>query len=330
MSAPPAPPSGAAAQQHVVVIGAGPAGLTAAVELGRRRYAVTVLEQDATVGGIARTETYNGYHFDMGCNVFFTQVPEVERFWRELLGDDFLVRPRVSRIFYRGRFYDYPLRPLNALRNLGLWTSAQIVLSYLWAQAFPSPREETIEEWVCNRIGRKLFTIFFKTYTEKVWGLPTSEIRAEWAAQRIQGLSLPVAIKNALFGPQGEQAIKTLIQQFHYPRLGPGMMWRAAADQVRARGGLVVLNTSVTAVRHSGGRVLDVVARQGEQRRVFEAAQVISSMPLAELILKLDPPAPPPVLAAARSLTYRDFLTVVLLARRPDVFPDNWIYIHSP
>nr|MBP7692042.1 NAD(P)-binding protein [Anaerolineales bacterium] len=214
-------PDTPASRQHVLILGAGPAGLTAAVELCRRRYAVSVLEQTAHVGGIARTESYRGYHFDIGGHRFFTQVPEVERFWHELLGETFLLRPRTSRIFYRGRFFDYPLRPLNALRNLGVATSLHVGLSYLRAQLFPYPQEDTFEEWVVNRFGRKLFEIFFKTYTEKVWGLPTSEIRAEWAAQRIQGLSLPIALKNALFGPRGEHAIKTLIQQFHYPRLGP-------------------------------------------------------------------------------------------------------------
>lgn len=316
--------------RQVVVIGAGPAGLTAAVELCRRRYAVTVLEKDRLVGGIARTESYKGYHFDIGGHRFFTKVPEVERFWHDLLDGDFLTRPRISRLFYQGKFYDYPLRPLNALSNLGPWTSLEVLLSYLQAQLFPYPNEDTFEEWVCNRFGKKLYTIFFKTYTEKVWGLPCSEIRAEWAAQRIQGLSLPVAIRNALFGPPGEKVIKTLIQQFHYPRLGPGMLWRAAADFVGRSGGLVHTEADVVALRHTGGRVTDVAARQAGRERVFDAAHVLSSMPLSELIAKLDPPAPPEVLAAARGLTYRDFLTVVLIARGRDLFPDNWIYIHSP
>jgi len=318
------------ANRQVVVIGAGPAGLTAAVELCRRNQAVIVLEREAQVGGIARTESYRGYLFDIGGHRFFTKVPEVERFWQALLGDDFLARPRTSRIYYRGKFYDYPLRPLNALGNLGLATSLAVLASYVKAQLFPYRREETFEEWVCNRFGQKLYLIFFKTYTEKVWGLPCSEIRAEWAAQRIQGLSLPVALKNALFGPRGEQAIKTLIQQFHYPRRGPGMMWQAAADHTARQGGIVLTQTEVMAVRHTGGAVTDVVARQDGFERVFDAAHVISSMPLSELIVKLDPPAPPEVLAAARGLTYRDFLTVVLLVRQRDLFPDNWLYIHSP
>ncbi len=314
----------------IIVMGAGPAGLTAAVELCRQPRAVTVLEQAAQVGGIARTETYKGYHFDIGGHRFFTKVPEVEKFWLEMLGGEFLARPRLSRIFYEGKFFDYPLRPLNALQNLGGGTSLAVGLSYLQSQIFPFPREDTFEQWVCNRFGRKLYSIFFKTYTEKVWGLPCSEIRAEWAAQRIQGLSLPIAIKNAFLGPGSQGLIKSLIQQFHYPRLGPGMMWQAAADYVTTHGGQVTLKAKVIALHHVPGRVTEVVIRTptGEQTLAGEA--FISTLPLSELILKLNPPPPPEVVEAARGLTYRDFLTVVLLVGHPALFPDNWIYIHSP
>jgi protoporphyrinogen oxidase len=317
---------------NVVVIGAGPAGLTAAVELCRAGRPVAVLEQDRIVGGIARTESYKGYHFDIGGHRFFTKIGEVEQFWRGLLGDDFLIRPRISRIFYRGRFYDYPLKPFQALANLGLLTSAHVALSYLASQLFPYPREDTFEEWVSNRFGKKLYRIFFKTYTEKVWGLPCSEIRAEWAAQRIKGLSLPVAVRNALFGPQGQEVIKTLIEQFHYPRLGPGMMWRRAAEFVEARGGRVELGTEAVCLRHVTGRVTHVTGRHTStlEERQFPGADFISTMPVSELIRKLDPPAPPEVAAAAAGLTYRDFISVILIVDRPHLFPDNWIYVHSP
>ena len=317
--------------KSVVIIGAGPAGLTAAVEAPRLGLPVTVLEKDRLVGGIARTEQYKGYSFDIGGHRFFTKLGEVEQFWREICGDDFLLRPRISRIFYEGKFYDYPLKPFQALANLGLFTSAQVALSYLAAQAFPYPREDTFEEWVSNRFGRRLYTIFFKTYTEKVWGIPCSEIRAEWAAQRIQGLSLPVAIKNALFGPDGQEIIKTLIEQFHYPRLGPGMMWQKAADWARARGGRVELETDVVRLQHSGGRITHVVTRNsGNAEKIIEGTDFISSMPISELIQKLEPAAPSEVSSAALGLAYRDFISVILIVDQPDLFPDNWIYVHSP
>jgi protoporphyrinogen oxidase len=325
--------------KRTVVIGAGPAGLTAAVELCRRGVPVTVLEKDRLVGGIARTETYRGYRFDIGGHRFFTKIGEVETFWRELLGDEFITRPRISRIFYSGKFFDYPLKPLNALTNLGLFTSVTVVLSYLQSQLFPYPREDTFEEWVSNRFGKKLYHIFFKTYTEKVWGIPCSEIRAEFAAQRIKGLSLPVAVWNALFGPrQGKAVVKTLIEQFEYPRLGPGQMWETAAGYVAAHGGAVCLERDVVALRHAAGRVTEVVVRAAGSAAENGAARpetlpgdaFISTMPISELVKKLDPPAPPDVLAAASGLTYRDFLSVVLIVKQPHLFPDNWIYVHSP
>jgi len=316
--------------KHILIIGGGPAGLTAAVELCRQNLRVTVFEKDKLVGGIARTEQYKGYHFDIGGHRFFTKIGEVEKFWYDILGDDFITRPRISRIFYQGKFYDYPLKAMNALLNLGIFTSIQVVLSYAQSQLFPYPKEDTFEEWVSNRFGKKLYTIFFKTYTEKVWGIPCSEIRAEWAAQRIQGLSLPVAVWNAIFGPwQGKEVIKTLIEQFQYPRLGPGMMWQKAQEFVNTHGGQVTMETDVVRVKHSAGRVTSIVTRSGGAETELPGTDFISTMPIAELIQKLDPPAPANVLAAARGLTYRDFLSVVLIVDQPQLFPDNWIYIHA-
>ncbi|MEP7355922.1 MAG: NAD(P)/FAD-dependent oxidoreductase [Anaerolineales bacterium] len=326
---------------RVVIIGGGPAGLTAAVELGRLDVPVTVLEKDRLVGGIARTESYKGYRFDIGGHRFFTKIGEVEQFWRDILGPEFLTRPRISRIFYDGKFFDYPLKAMNALTNLGLVASVEVVLSYIQSQLFPYKQEDTFEEWVSNRFGKKLYRIFFKTYTEKVWGIPCSEIRAEWAAQRIKGLSLPVAVWNALFGPgKGKDVVKTLIEQFEYPRLGPGMMWEKAAEFVNTHGGEVRLNSDVVAVRHAGGRVRDVLVRAAAPKTggngakpadttALAADAFITSMPIAELVRKLDPPAPPEVLAAAAGLTYRDHISVVLIVNQPDLFPDNWVYIHS-
>ena len=317
---------------HAVVIGGGPAGLTAAVELCRRSVPVTVLEKDKLVGGIARTEAYKGYRFDIGGHRFFTKIGEVEQFWHDILGAEFITRPRISRIFYQGKFFDYPLKAFNALSNLGLLTSLEVVLSYGYSQLFPYKQEDTFEEWVSNRFGKKLYRIFFKTYTEKVWGIPCSEIRAEFAAQRIKGLSLPVAVWNALFGPrQGKEVIKTLIEQFQYPRLGPGQMWEMAMEFVRQHGGQVCLERDVVQVRHANGRVTGVVVRGPDGAEETLAGEAfVNSMPISELIQKLDPPAPEAVRQAAAGLTYRDFLSVVLIIQQPDLFPDNWIYVHEP
>ncbi len=316
-------------ERQVVIIGAGPAGLTAAWELIRRGVKVTVLEKYHLVGGIARTERYKGYFFDIGGHRFFTKVEQVNKLWTEWMGDEFLLRPRISRIYYDGRFFDYPLRAFNALFNMGLWRSFLILISYVQYKLFPYKVEETFEQWVTNRFGRRLFEIFFKTYTEKVWGIPTSEIRAEWAAQRIKGLSLFSAVRNALFKPRGEQ-IKTLIEEFHYPKRGPGMMWERVTELVRARGGQVLMAADAAKVVRDGARVTGVEAVVNGQREFFSASDVISSAPLTELLAKLDPPPPPEVLASAGHLSYRDFITVVLILDKPNLFDDNWIYIHSP
>jgi protoporphyrinogen oxidase len=311
-----------------VVIGAGPAGLTAARELARQGRPVVVLEQAGIVGGLARTESYKGFHFDMGGHRFFTKVDEVQKIWHEVLGADFRRRPRLSRIYYDGRFFHYPLKPLNALAGLGLWRAVLVMLSYLRWQLFPYKEERTFEQWVTNRFGRRLFLTFFKTYTEKVWGIPCSELRAEWAAQRIKDLSLRSAVV-AMFIKPGK-TIKTLIEEFDYPRLGPGMMWRAAADEIRRLGGAVRLEAEVTAVRRSGWRVDSVVHAGPCGEAVVAGEQFLSSMPVTQLVLRLEPPAPDAVREAARRLTYRDFLTVCLIVDRSDPFPDNWIYVHSP
>jgi protoporphyrinogen oxidase len=313
----------------VIVVGAGPAGLTAAWELVKRGRHPVVLEKYHMVGGISRTEAYKGYRFDIGGHRFFTKVPEVNELWHTWMGEEFLRRPRLSRIFYGGKFFHYPLRAFNALANIGILGSLAIVASYIRAKLFPYPREDTFEEWVTNRFGRRLYEIFFKTYTEKVWGIPCTEIRAEFAAQRIKGLSLPAAVRNALFKPKGE-VIKTLIEEFEYPMHGPGMMWEYAARAVQERGGEVRLGMDVLRVTHEGCRVTGVAVANAGEEKWLPAAQVISSMPLSELIDKLDPPAPREVRESATHLGYRDFLSVVLLIRQPHLFDDNWIYIHSP
>ena len=318
--------------ERTVIIGGGPAGLTAAWELAREGGRALVLEADTIVGGISRTASYKGYRFDVGGHRFFTKVPHVQQVWEELIGDEFLVRPRLSRIFYRGKMFDYPLKPANAVLGLGPLETVRIGLSYLKAQLFPSKEERTFEQWVSNRFGRRLFEIFFKTYTEKVWGMSCSEISAEWAAQRIKDLDLKVAIRQALLGGLGSRGrvVTSLIEEFHYPRLGPGQMWERCADKLGERGSEVRLGARVVRIEHDGSGVLAAWTRgeDGTEER-HEGPQFLSSMPLQELIGVLDPPAPEEVRSAAASLRYRDFLTVALIVDEAELFPDNWIYIHA-
>lgn len=320
--------------RSLLVVGAGPAGLTAGCEAIDAGWTVTVLEKDSVyVGGISRTVRHGGYRFDIGGHRFFSKSVEVTRWWKARLPDDFIEVRRMSRIYYRGRFFDYPLKPWNALSNLGLGTSVGCVLSYGWARVFPLRPERSFEDWVTNRFGRRLFRIFFKTYTEKIWGIPTSELSADWAAQRIKGLSLSKAIWNALRGApkEGGAVIKTLIDTFQYPRLGPGQMWEKAAADIARKGGRVEMGVRVEAIRHAGGRVtsIEAVDASGAQRS-FEADQFIVSMPLRETVLAFDPPLPEAARAAARRLLYRDFITVAVVVEGPNPFPDNWIYIHEP
>ncbi len=319
--------------RNVIIIGAGPAGLTAAYQLCKAGIPSTVLEKDRTVGGLARTVNYKGYRFDIGGHRFFTKVGVVEAMWHEVLGADFLHRKRLSRIYYNKRFFFYPLQASNALFSLGLWNSLLILLSYLKAQLFPQLPEETFEQWVSNRFGRRLYEIFFKTYTEKVWGIPCSEITAEWAAQRIKGLSLLTALKNALIGQNTRDkggVIKTLIDAFDYPRLGPGMMWETVAQTVERKGGAIYRGAEVEKILWTDNRVEAVEVERDGKRELVSGTDFISSMPIRELIQKFSPAAPQKVLQAAMNLNYRDFLTVALIIDQPDLFPDNWVYIHDP
>jgi protoporphyrinogen oxidase len=315
-------------EEAFVIIGAGPAGLTAAYELAKRNCRPIVLEKQHSVGGLAKTESYKGFHFDTGGHRFFTKNASIEAMWHEILGQDFRRRPRLSRIYYRGRFFAYPLRPFNALWGLGPLEAVRIVLSYVWWHFFPYSPEDTFEQWVTNRFGRRLFLTFFKAYTEKVWGIPCSELKAEWAAQRIKDLSLRAALLNMILKPR--RTIKTLIEEFDYPRLGPGMMWEAVKQAVEEREGLVRLGSDVVRVSRSASRIEGVVISCDGRQEIVRGHKFLSSMPLGELVRKLDPPAPATVLEAARSLTYRDFLTVCVVVNKPDLFPDNWIYVQDP
>ena len=320
-----------------VIAGAGPAGLTAAYELSKQKLPVVVLESDPEyVGGISRTVNYKGFHFDIGGHRFFSKSREVEDLWTEICGPDMLNRPRSSRIYYRGKFFTYPLKPFEALSRLGLIESIRCMLSFAYARLRPTPNPKSFEDWVVNQFGRRLFEIFFKTYTEKVWGMSCEEISADWAAQRIKGLSLGSAIKHALL-PQRKpkdrtQVVKTLIDTFRYPRQGPGMMWETCARKVRELGGEVVLNRRVTDCRLDSSRNVWIVSARDSAGTVEEycGENLISSMPMRELAAQLKPQLSADANRAAQSLRYRDFLTVGLIVKDQGRFTDNWIYIHDP
>lgn len=317
----------------VIIIGAGPAGLTAAYELCNAGIESVVVEKDTTVGGLARTVNFDGYLFDIGGHRFFTKVKPVEAMWHDVLGADFIKRKRLSRIYHNKRFYYYPFRISNALINLGVGNSVLVLISYLKSQLFPQRPELTFEQWVSNRFGKRLYETFFKTYTEKVWGIPCSEISADWASQRIKGLSLFSALRVALLSQKKgatADSIKTLIDSFHYPKHGPGMMWDTVKKRVTEKGGEVILGSDVEKVYISEDRVTGLEISTGGNRQVLSGTHYISSMPIRELIQKLSPPAPQRVIEAATSLNYRDFLTVILIINKKELFQDNWIYIHDP
>jgi protoporphyrinogen oxidase len=322
---------------RVVIIGAGPAGLTAGYLLSKENVDLIVLEADHRyVGGISKTATYNGFHFDIGGHRFFSKSQAVENLWTEILPNDMLVRPRSSRIFYNGKFFSYPLKPVEALLKLGIFRSALCVLSWIKARLFPVRNPRNFEEWVSNQFGKRLFNTFFKSYTEKVWGMSCKEISADWAAQRIKGLSLGSAIKNAMipqrYNGDRTKVIKTLINSFRYPRKGPGMMWEACAEKMKTLGAKLEMGCRVTSCSYdetSGNWTVAYKNRRGDLQTI-EAEHVISSAPMRELVCGLSPGVSERTKQAAESLKYRDFLTVMLILKDRRMFDDNWIYIHDP
>jgi protoporphyrinogen oxidase len=321
-----------AAQGHdVVIIGAGPAGLTAAYQLGQRGVSSTVLESDDIVGGISRTVERDGYRFDIGGHRFFTKVDPVEEFWHEILPDDeFLLRPRMSRVFYDGKYFDYPLKAGNVLRNVGIVEAVLCVLSYLWARIRPPKDQTNLEGWVAARFGWRLYRTFFKTYNEKLWGVPASEIQADWAAQRIKNLSLFRAGLNMIDPRKNKTDVTSLIEEFQYPMYGPGLMWERCTEKVEAQGTKVLLEHRVVGVKRDDHGAVAVVAEAGGSTTDYPTTDVISSMPLSALVRVMDPPAPEPVHRCAEDIRYRDFLMVALVVPEHIGFPDNWIYVHDP
>src|SRR3989344_291216 len=317
---------------RIVILGAGPAGLTAGYEALRRGFKnVAIFERDAEVGGLAKTVRFQGHRFDIGGHRFFSKSPWAMAWWHSMLGKDFRPVDRLSRIYYKGRFFHYPLEPFNALKMLGIWEALLIVFSYLRARLAPIQPESTFEAWMVNRFGWRLYKTFFKSYTEKVWGVSTKELSADWARQRIREFTLGMVIRQALTGSKqnGNGVItKTLTRYFHYPRLGPGMMWEKTAREIEHRGGLVATQTSAVALHHARTTSLEIVLAR--EAKPVKADWVISTLPLPRLLELLVPAPPETVRHALEALRYRDFLTVVLVVKRAHVFADQWLYIHEP
>jgi protoporphyrinogen oxidase len=319
-------------QQRIVIVGAGPAGLSAGYELSRNGREVVVLEQDLHhVGGLARTIEYRGFRFDIGGHRFFSKNSEIEAMWTELMGERMCVRSRLSRIHYRGRFFKYPLEPLDVLRNLGSLEAICCLLSYLNVTRRSHEPARTFEDWVVRAFGRRLYEIFFRSYTEKVWGIPCAQISAEWAAQRIRGLSLGSIVRSLMpFPVRGAAVIKTLVDRFRYPPHGPGEVWERVANIIKNKGGVIRMGERVVAIECRGGRVTSVTTDSAAGPHSDYGDYFISTMALAELVPALNPPAPDDVITGARALRFRDFMTVAIILDQAQVFPDNWIYIHDP
>jgi protoporphyrinogen oxidase len=312
------------------IIGAGPAGLTAAYTLVQKNKKVLIIERDPKyVGGISRTVSYKDFLFDIGGHRFFSKSKEINDLWHEILPNDFLKRKRLSRIFYDGKFYSYPLKGFEALYNLGILTSIQCLLSFFWARIFPIKPAKSFHQWIRNEFGEKLFNIFFRTYTEKVWGMSCDEISADWASQRIKGLSLGKAILSAFFKNFSTGRIKTLTDVFDYPRKGPGMMWNAVSLKVIEKSGQIFMGHELVSLKKNNvtGEWIVVICNKNNDKKEFIARDVISSAPIPELLSKIIPV--PKSLIVGEKLKYRDYLTVVLIVKKKDLFPDNWIYIHD-
>lgn len=311
-----------------VVVGAGATGLAAALALARAGRPVLVAEQADCVGGLARTVERAGYRFDLGGHRFFTRVPEVRALWEEMLGSEMRVRRRRSRILFRGRTFDYPITAGGALAGLGPAESARIVASYLAARIRPIRPETSLADWLVNRFGRRLFETFFRPYTEKVWGMPCEAIGAQWAAQRIRGLSLYAALADALRRGSGGQ--RTLATEFLYPRLGPGMLWERMRAAAEAAGAEFRLGHRLVRLRHDRSAVGEVELEGPRGPIALPASHVVTTIPLRELVPALDPPLPSGAVESAAALRYRDLLVVALVLEGPDPFPDTWLYLHDP
>jgi len=318
--------------KKILIIGAGPAGLACAHELSIHKetdFIVDIVEMAGQVGGISRTVNFDEYYYDLGGHRFFSKINEVNELWKKTLPNDFLVRERLSRIYYNYQFYNYPLQIKNVLGNLGLTESFLILLSFIKAKIFPFKEENNFEQWVTNRFGSRLYKTFFKTYTEKVWGIPCNQIQAEWVAQRIKNLSFVSAILNALPWKRKGNKIKTLISKFRYPKHGPGMMYEAMARIIEKnnKNFKVNLNSKLVRLEYKNKKWISTIKQK--KLLVKEYDEIVSTMPISSLILSMDYDVPEDIKNIAAKLKYRAFLIVCLVFNKPNKLKDNWIYVHE-
>jgi protoporphyrinogen oxidase len=314
---------------EVIVIGAGPAGLAAAYELTKldkdKKYKITILEKDTQVGGLAKTLKFKGYRFDLGGHRFYTKFPEIDKFYKTFLGKEMLKRDRLSRIYYQRKFYNYPLSATNALKNLGLMKAEKIFLSWLKRQFHRYKNEQTFDEWVSNRFGDELFKIFFKSYTEKVWGIKTSKLSADWASQRIQNFNLLRAVFEAIF--KIHSGSKTTITKFYYPKLGPGMLYESLKEKILKKGVNVIFGREVEGFEIKNKKIQALIVKKAGKTEKITADIVISTLPFNKLVLYLKPDFR--LKKQIKNLRFRNFITVNLIIKS-NPFPDQWIYIHEP
>ncbi len=313
----------------IIILGGGLTGLAAGSVLSNAGFGVAVYERDTVVGGLSRTIEKNGFRFDLGGHRFHTRDGKIDAFVRDLMGTELIDVPRSSKIYLRSKYFDYPLRPLNAVFGMGVPATARIIADYAWetARSLVAKKDAvSLEDWVVANFGRTMFNIYFKEYSEKVWGIDCGRISAEWVAQRIKGLSLAKALKNAFFRFSGKD-LATLTDSFLYPSLGIGRLSDRMRDEIEKRNNDVFTGAGVIGVNHAGGRVNSISVRQHGRVSGVPGGEFISSIPLTKLVTMLNPAPPGAVLEAAARLKYRDLVVVAIMVDRERVTDQTWIYI---
>lgn len=318
-------------KKKVAIIGAGPAGLAVAYEFitknKLKEYEIEIYESDSQVGGISKTLKFKGYRFDLGGHRFYTKYKEIDKFYKNILGSEMLIRERLSRIFFEKKFYNYPLSASNVLNNLGLLRSIKLGLSWLFRSLNKYKDEKTFDKWVSNRFGDKLFNTFFKSYTEKLWGIPTNKLSADWAAQRIQNFDFLKAVISAFFGTNSSSS-KTIIKKFYYPKYGPGMLYEKMKNFLKAKGVKIYLNSEIVDIGKQNKKINEIVIMNKKTGKTSskKVDYLVSTMPLNKLVILLKPKIP--LKKTIKQFKFRSFLTVNLIIKS-NPFPDNWIYIHD-